>query len=490
MASRVGAEGPGTDARLVAKNTLFLSLADVGGKLSTFVFLLVAARRLGAEDFGVFSFALAFVGMFAVLTDLGLGQLAVREIARNRGVARRLVGNALAIKLVVGVAVIALMALAVNVLGYPARTVHVVYICGLTIADSAFTLYFRLVYQGFERTSFAAFGRALQMVLMVGGVVLLARGQLGVESYAWVFAAVSLSVAVFSWSMCSLFLVRPALSLRLVEWRRMLRAALPFGLAGLLVMLYYWNGSAVLSKLSGDEAVGIYGAAFRLVLGMSLVASAFAGAMYPVMSRLYVQDPVRLRQVFTRSMRYMLLIAVPLGVLGTVLARPVILMLYGRGYEASIPVLIILGWWLALVHLNCLTGHYFLSINRPRTLTLQAGISLGVNVGLNVLLIPRLGPAGAAWAVLAAEAIGFAFLAWQQAATPGRLQGGVVARTSLKSAIAASAAIPPAWLVGRWNAVGGVAVALGTYSGLLVLLGGLSGEDLATLRQMLRRGYG
>ncbi len=487
MGPRVGLERPGTEARLVARNTLFLSLADVGGKLSTFVFFLVAARKLGAEGFGVFSFALAFVGMFAVLTDFGLGQLAVREIARDHRVARSFVGNAVAMKLAGGTAILAIMALVVNLMGYPASTVRVVYICSLTMVDSAFTLYFRLVYVGFERTVYAALGRALQIVLMIGGVLFLARGGFGVEAYAWVFAAVAVTVAVFSWSMCSLFLVAPALSFRFAEWKRMLRAALPFGTAAVLVMLYYWNGSAVLSKLSGDEAVGIYNAAFRLVLGMSLVASAFAGAMYPVMSRLFVLDATRLGQVFTRSLRYMLLLAVPLGVLGSVLARPVVLMLYGVGYRAAVPVLIILSWWLAFVHLNCLSGHYFLSINRPKTLMLQTAASLGVDVGLNFLLIPRLGPVGAALAVLGAEAVGFAILVWRQSSTAGHLHGGLLASSLVRSLGAALATAPLVWLAARWHALAGLAVATAGYIGGLVALRGFDAGDLATLKSMIRR---
>jgi hypothetical protein len=173
LATRGVRDGPGHAARTVARNTLFLAIADVVGKFTTFGFMLVAARRLGTSQFGTFSFGLAFVSMFVVLTDLGLGQLAVREIARDAGIARRYAGSALAIKLVATVIVIAIIVFLVNVLGYSRPAVRTVCICSLAIADSAFTLFYRFVFQAFERTVFAVIGRVIQTVILAAGLVAL-----------------------------------------------------------------------------------------------------------------------------------------------------------------------------------------------------------------------------------------------------------------------------------------------------------------------------
>ena len=87
--SRSDRDNPAHVARRVAKNAVYLAFADVTSKILGFVFYLLAARGLGVEKFGVLSFALAFVTMLGVLTDLGLGAVTAREIARNPGVAQR-----------------------------------------------------------------------------------------------------------------------------------------------------------------------------------------------------------------------------------------------------------------------------------------------------------------------------------------------------------------------------------------------------------------
>jgi O-antigen/teichoic acid export membrane protein len=90
----------------VARNTVFLAMSEVTSKLMMFVFHIIAARHLGVSGFGVLNTALAFVSMWVVLTDLGLGSLAAREIARDRRALRRYVPNVLSIKLIASVVTI------------------------------------------------------------------------------------------------------------------------------------------------------------------------------------------------------------------------------------------------------------------------------------------------------------------------------------------------------------------------------------------------
>ena len=81
----------GTTQR-IAKNTGVLLLADAIGKIFMFFFVIYTARYLGVAGFGILSFALAFTGIFGIFSDLGLQQLAIREIARNKSLVERYIG--------------------------------------------------------------------------------------------------------------------------------------------------------------------------------------------------------------------------------------------------------------------------------------------------------------------------------------------------------------------------------------------------------------
>ena len=95
-------------------NAALLTAASLAAKGCGFVLLLVAARVLGKDGFGEYSQVMAFVGLFAVATDLGLSTLAVRDVAQERALLPRYVGNVLALRLLLGLlAAVACITLAV-----------------------------------------------------------------------------------------------------------------------------------------------------------------------------------------------------------------------------------------------------------------------------------------------------------------------------------------------------------------------------------------
>ena len=69
--------------KTVFRNTLALSIANVSSKAITASVGILLARYLGAERFGEYSVAIAFATVFVALTDLGFGQIIVREGSRN-----------------------------------------------------------------------------------------------------------------------------------------------------------------------------------------------------------------------------------------------------------------------------------------------------------------------------------------------------------------------------------------------------------------------
>src|SRR3989344_5322244 len=72
----------GGAGRTIINNTFWLAAAEFISRLAKVFLLIVAGRGLGATDYGLFSFALAFVGLFVFVADFGLNEIFVREFAR------------------------------------------------------------------------------------------------------------------------------------------------------------------------------------------------------------------------------------------------------------------------------------------------------------------------------------------------------------------------------------------------------------------------
>ena len=70
--------------KIVAKNSMFVMAGTLTSRALSFVFTVFVVRQLGGANFGKFSTVLAFVGIFAIFSDLGMSSYAVREIAQNK----------------------------------------------------------------------------------------------------------------------------------------------------------------------------------------------------------------------------------------------------------------------------------------------------------------------------------------------------------------------------------------------------------------------
>jgi O-antigen/teichoic acid export membrane protein len=482
-----GSSGTGQRRGSVFRNTFFLAIADAAGRVVSLVFFTLAARHLGVARFGLLSFSLAFVSMFSVLSDLGIGTLAIREIARDRSAARDLVTRGISIRLLASTAVALGVVAVAALLAYPAATVCVVAICSTTVVSGGVILFYASVLQGFEHNSYTALARVAQTAVMIAGALLLARQTPTVTGYALVLAGASAlaatAVSVVVWVM----FVPLSLDFGFRRWLPMLRRALPFGVATILVAFYYWSGSTILSKIAGEKAVGEFGAAFRLVAGVGFLGTSFSGAVYPVISRVFASEPSRWPATAGRALRLILNLAVPQAVLGLALAGPVIGMLYGPGYEGSVRVMMTLVWWGACASLNSMLSNMLFAADRQRLVTMQAGISAVVSLVLNLALIPAFGALGAAAALSFAEAAGMIFLlASCYRMSPDRRPAGVTSSLARAVFAASSAAVAVA-LSARWHPWAGVAIALPAYILLLVLCGGVQRDDVETLRLALRR---
>src|SRR3989344_6534782 len=73
----------------IAKNTLWLTVSNFGGRLLKAVVVIYAARVLGTAGWGVFSYAVTLAGFMTLLMDLGINGILVRDTARATDEERR-----------------------------------------------------------------------------------------------------------------------------------------------------------------------------------------------------------------------------------------------------------------------------------------------------------------------------------------------------------------------------------------------------------------
>jgi len=389
-----------------------LLASQIISRLLAFFYIMYAARYLGAKGFGILSFALAFTGIFGVFADLGLGQLTIREVARDKSLTSKYLANISVMKVILVIITFGLIALVINLLGYPEQTIKVVYLIALSVIFAAFTGMFNSIFQAFERMEYVSLGQILKSVLMLGGVIFAIKQGFSVIGFASLYLIASIvvlgySLVILRWKFANpvFATANKLLEMDWVFWKPTIKEALPFGLIGISGMVYTYIDSVMLSLMQGDAVVGWYNAAYRLILVLLFIPSAFGIAIFPSMSRFYLTSQSSLRLAVKKYFKYMIILAIPIGVGTTLLAPKIVLLIFGMGYTQSVIALRILIWTIVLTFAGAAFVKLFESTNRQVIITKVSGICVVVNVILNLLLIPRFSYVGASVATVVTEFI-------------------------------------------------------------------------------------
>ena len=155
--------------RKIAKNTTMLFISQIITYIMGFFITMYSARYLGAEGFGIISLALAITGILVVFTDLGLGTLTVREVARDKSLVDKYTSNVAVIKLMLALFTFILTAVIVYLFGYTDEIKVVVYIITGSTLINALSGIFYPIFQSYEKMEFQSIANVLNSSIMLIG---------------------------------------------------------------------------------------------------------------------------------------------------------------------------------------------------------------------------------------------------------------------------------------------------------------------------------
>ena len=383
--------------RRILVNTLYRGLADLGSKLATTVLFVLMARRLGGAQFGVFTFALSLVTLVTVLGDFGQNSVLTREVARDRSQLDRYFVNNLLLKLVVSVPAVALAVALVSAFSADAETRTVVAILGVAVLiellrDTCFA-----VFQAYERLGFIPLALISQRFLttIVAAVALFSgAGVVAVSVIYLAGAAVAFAIAI---SLVFVKIARPRLAPDFRIWTRLMRAALPVGLAGAFGTVLFRVDMSMLAAFKSKAVVGQYGAAYRLFEATLFVGWSIGAAVYPAFARLTPRSAPPVGAVYERAIKFALLVTAPAAVGAAILGKPLVELVYGSGYREATTSLRLLGPAICLYPVAYLSGLLLVARDRQRILTIVLGLVALENIVGNLVLIPSFSLEGAAF---------------------------------------------------------------------------------------------
>jgi O-antigen/teichoic acid export membrane protein len=176
-----------------------------------------------------------------------------------------------------------------------------------------------------------------------------------------------------------------------------------------------------------------------MVLVLLFIPAAWSSAIFPVMSKFYITSQDSLRLSFEKSFKYLTMLGIPIGVGTTLLAQRFILLVFGTEYGNSIVALQILVWSEIFIFMSITFANLFNSLNRQVILTKITGICAGLNVILNLILIPKYSLIGASVTTVFTEflslALSFIWVLKIGYDTPRKELASIIIRVSISSVL-------------------------------------------------------
>lgn len=469
---------------IIVKNSIFSLLGQVAIKVLSFSFSIFVVRRLGDASFGKYSTALAYVGVYAIFSDLGLAPYMVREVAKDNEKSSFMFFNVAALRLILSAGTLAVIIGSAVLLN---RSPDL--ILGAAVAGFGLFLYaiegpLESLFQAKERLDYLSVVNVLNQLTFVGlGTFVLVRGygfvSLLVASLCSLSVATVVGLVIFARRLGGLhWQFNPQ------RWLYLLRAALPFGVIGFALGLSYKASTVLLQYYHGDGVTGWYNVAYNLIFMLMMISHAVNLALYPSMCRQHAADPQTIPALYERALKYLFLLSIPIATGTTVLGDRIIYFLYTEEFAAAILPLRILIWVLPLMFLTELLGNVVVVHNQEKKVVQALLISTAVNVPLNLLLIPPFGLSGASIVTLATEIVLAVQYLWLLREELSALNYTVV---FLKPAMAAAGMSAVLLALRHLNLFVLIGLGAVVYLGLLILSGAVGGQEITSLMNLVRR---
>ena len=372
------------------------------------------ARYLGPEQFGLFSYAQSFVGLFTAIATLGLDGIVVRELVKDDTRRDELIGTAFWLKLMGAFGVLIVLAIAVNFTSNDSYTNSLVFIIASATIFQSFNVV-DMYFQSKVLSKYIVYANVIS--LFISSIVKIAfiLNEAPLIAFAWVILFDSFILASgfiyfylknrchseqlehhsvldtessFAWG----FNKSTALSLLKDSW--------PLILSGIVISIYMKIDQVMIKEMMNAQAVGQYAAAVRLSEAWYFIPMAIVSSLFPsiinakkVSDKLYLE---RLQRLYSLMVWLAIAIALPM----TFLSDWVVNLLYGNAYQEAGSVLMIHIWTGVFVFLGVAFSHYLIVENLMMKSFYRTALGTILNIIFNFILIPKYGIYGAAIATL------------------------------------------------------------------------------------------
>jgi O-antigen/teichoic acid export membrane protein len=398
----------------VIKNTIWLTGGTILSRTVRALMIIYAARVLGTEGYGIFSYALSLAAFFTIFSDIGLSGLLTRELVKKPNETQRYTSTTFYIKLVI-------TSLGVLFTLFAAPLFIKIDAARPLLPIVAFLLAFDSL-RGFTFSITRSKNRMeIESMLSVATDMLITC--LGFAALFLLPTPKWLSIAYTAGSGLGLLIAFVVIR----KWagdfikgfdrtliKPILSSAWPFAVMGLLGGLMINIDTIIIGWFRSAGELGLYAAAQRPILLFYIVPSLISASIFPIISKFaHEGDHDRTKRVIEQTIVGALAIGIPLIVGGILLGQPFMQFVFGSAYIYATLTFQLLLLTIVPVFAGMIIGNAIFAYDKQKIFLISVGSGAIVNVILDLILIPAYGIAGSAVATIIAQLIANGYVWWK-----------------------------------------------------------------------------
>jgi O-antigen/teichoic acid export membrane protein len=475
-----------SDKMTIARNTTILMVTEVATRILGALLTILIARKLGASDLGMLTFAISFTDLFSFITQFGFRNLISRDLAKAPEQSPVYFGRILIIEVLFSACMLLIIFTVLHFMHDDPRKALIVSLAAVVLVLASYADIQNAFFRAHQHARYEAVIKIfMNFTVSATGIFLIWIGKSLVVMMA-VRAAVYAAFCAVGFFLVSRKYGKPVFRLDLRSNLPLVKAAFPFAMLGIIVSVNNQIGTVMLSFMKGDEATGLYSAALRICGVLTFLPTAFVGSVLPAMSKYYKEKAVGYYSLsYERTVKYLFIMIIPIVVFFTISARPIIGLLYGAEFLISSPILQVLSWMLIFSFLNTACMIAFSAMDDERIFVRIQALGSIVNVAAGYLLIRKFSGMGLGMTVVLSQ---FFIFFWSTLRLSKSIPDVKILKVVFKPVVAASGMGLVLALIRNWNMAYTIPVCGLVYAVLLLSLKSFNLNEFSTVRSLFRSG--
>lgn len=366
------------------------------------------ARYLGPQQFGLFSYAQSFVGLFTVIATFGLDSVVVRELVKAQNRRDELLGTAFWLKLGGAFLVFALLFAAINFTSNSHNTNMIIFIIASATIFQSFNV-IDFYFQSKVLSRYIVFANFISLFISTILKIVLILTNAPLIAFAWVVLFDSF-VLVCGY----IYFYTKQKNLTLLKWKFEKKSALfllkeswPLMMGGMSFVLFSNIDNVMIKELLNEYSAGIYSAAYKLVTLWYFLPGLILGSLFPAIVAAHGNEALFYIRILSLS-TLLIWVSIFILVLYTLFEKSIIALTYADRYADSVEVLALLSLVNILIFYNSVWNQWMVVENRTKRTLYFHLITAILNIILNYYMIEIYGIKGAVYALLVSLIVTYA----------------------------------------------------------------------------------